>query len=85
VYGDVLLTHQNVATLLNDLFGTGFSCSDVYGNIHETKGESYYTSDIHHLTQVNVGVWLSKSPNHNIIVMDIEGLSRKEIEQEEVN
>jgi hypothetical protein len=26
------------ATLLNDLFGTGFPCSDMYGNIKETKG-----------------------------------------------
>jgi hypothetical protein len=29
---------NNVATLLNDLFGTGFPCSDVYNNMKETKG-----------------------------------------------
>jgi hypothetical protein len=40
---------------------------------------------INHSIQANVGVWMSKSPDHNIIVMDIEGLSRKEIEQAEVN
>jgi hypothetical protein len=33
---------------------------------------------------VHVGVWISKSPDHNIIVMDTKGLSRKELEQEEV-
>jgi hypothetical protein len=40
---------------------------------------------IKHSTQLHTGVWISKSPDQNIIVMDIEGLSRKELEQEEVD
>jgi hypothetical protein len=39
---------------------------------------------IKHSVQLHAGVWISKSPDHNIIVMDIEGLSRKELEQEMV-
>jgi hypothetical protein len=37
-----------------------------------------------HSTQLHTGVWISKSPDHNIIVMDIEGFTREELEQEEV-
>lgn len=35
----VIANPNNIATLLNDLFGTGFSCSDAYGNVKETKGQ----------------------------------------------
>jgi hypothetical protein len=40
---------------------------------------------IKHSTWLHTGIWISKSPDHNIIVMDVEGLSRKELEQEEVD
>jgi hypothetical protein len=39
---------------------------------------------IKHSIQLYIGAWISKSPDHNIIVMDIEGFTRKELEQEEV-
>jgi hypothetical protein len=40
---------------------------------------------IKHPTKLHIGVWISKSPDHNIIVMDIEGFSRKDLEQEKVD
>jgi hypothetical protein len=40
---------------------------------------------IEHSIRLHAGVWISKSPDHNVIVMDIEGFSRKALEQEKVN
>jgi hypothetical protein len=47
-------------------------------------GNTILVITIKHSTQLDTGVWISKPPDHNIIVMDIEGLSRKDLEQEEV-
>jgi hypothetical protein len=38
LYGFAIADPNNAATLLNDLFGTGFPCGDAYGNVKETKG-----------------------------------------------
>jgi hypothetical protein len=38
LYEVTIANPNNVATLLNDLFYTRFPCSDVYGNVKETKG-----------------------------------------------
>jgi hypothetical protein len=39
---------------------------------------------IKHSMQLYAGVWISKSPDHNIIVIDTEGFSRTEVEQVKV-
>jgi hypothetical protein len=39
LYEFTIADPNNAATLLNDLFGTGFPCSDAYGNVKETKGQ----------------------------------------------
>jgi hypothetical protein len=58
----------------------------VYGNVNETKGEQWYNSNEHQVSiRFHAGVWMSKSPDHDIIVMDIEGFSKKELEQEKVD
>jgi hypothetical protein len=42
-------------------------------------------TNIKRSTWFHAGVWMSKSPDHDIIVMDIEGFSKKELEQEKVD
>jgi hypothetical protein len=39
LYEFPIANSNNIATLLNDLLGTGFPYSDVYGNVKETKGQ----------------------------------------------
>jgi hypothetical protein len=39
---------------------------------------------IESLTQY-LGVWLSKMPDHNILVMDVEGLTRRDLNETKVN
>jgi hypothetical protein len=36
------------------------------------------------LTQY-LGIWLSKAPDHNILVMDVEGLTRTDLNETKVN
>jgi hypothetical protein len=48
-------------------------------------GNAILTIIIKYSIQLHTGVWISKSPDHDIIVMDVEGFSRKELEQEEVD
>jgi hypothetical protein len=36
------------------------------------------------LTQ-RLGIWLSKAPDHNILVMDVEGLMKKDLNETKVN
>jgi hypothetical protein len=37
------------------------------------------TTNIKYSTQSYTGVWISKSPDHNLIVMDMEGLARHDL------
>jgi hypothetical protein len=73
--------------LLNDLFGTDFPCSDTYGNVNETKGghRTIELAMLKHSTQLYVGVWMSRASDHNILVLDVEGLSKEAVDQTEVS